>query len=137
MAEDRWYEQIESQIYTLVSHRIRNALYGKTSKTIKFTSVGENEGLPYFPTCYLHELEPGEFGGDLHGTSINAVLETFECVVFSRDKKETSLILNECVHQMKRLGFTVTAMPIISTDDNVHNGVARFRRVIGADDVFT
>ena len=134
MADDRWYEQIESQIYTVVSHRMKNALYGKTSKTIKFTSVGENEGTPYFPTCYIHELEPAEFGGDLHGHSINAVLETMECIVYSRDKNETKLILNECVFQMKRLGFNVTAMPIISTDDNIHNGVARFRRVIGSDD---
>lgn len=134
MADDRWYEQLESKIYTVVSYRMKKALEGKTSKTIKFTSVGESDGEPYFPTCYIHELEPAELGNDLHGISINAVLETMECVVYSRDKKETKLILQECTYQMKQLGFTVTAMPIISTSDNVHNGVARFRRVVGSDD---
>ena len=136
MADDRWYEQIESTVYTVISNRVKNALYGKTSKTIKFTSVGENDGTPYFPTCYLHELEPAEFGNDLTNKSINAVLSTMECIVYSKDKSESKLILNECVFQMKRLGFSVTAMPIISTKDNVHNGVARFRRMIGANDVF-
>ena len=136
MADDRWYEQLESKIYTVVSYRMKKALDGKTSKAIKFTSVGESDGVPYFPTCYIHELEPAEQGNDLFGKSINAVLETMECIVYTRDKKECKAILQECVFQMKQLGFSVTAMPIISTKDNVHNGVSRFRRIIGADDNF-
>lgn len=136
MADDRWYEQLESKIYTVVSYRMKKALDGKTSKAIKFTSVGESDGVPYFPTCYIHELEPAEQGNDLFGKSINAVLETMECIVYTRDKKECKEILQECVFQMKQLGFSVTAMPIISTKDNVHNGVSRFRRIIGADDNF-
>lgn len=136
MADDRWYEQLESKIYTVVSYRMKQALNGKVSKAIKFTSVDENDSTPYFPTCYLHELEPMEQGNDLLGTSVNAVMETMECIAYSRDKKECKMILQECVYQMKQLGFSVTSMPIISTRDNVHNGVSRFRRIIGADDTF-
>ena len=134
MADERWYEQLESTIYTLVSYRMKQALNGKTSKAIKFTSVGENDGQPYFPTCYIHELQPMETGNDVTGTSINAIVETMECIVYSRNKEECRLILNEAVYQFKEIGFSVTAMPIISTSDNVNNGVSRFRRVIGGGD---
>lgn len=134
MVDERWYESLESTIYTLVSYRTKKALEGKTSKAIKFTSVGENDASPYFPTCYIHELQPAEFGQDIEGRSINAVIETMECIVYSRDKTECKTILNECVFQMKQLKFNVTAMPIISTRDNVHNGVTRFRRLVGAND---
>ena len=135
MVDERWYESLESTIYTLVSYRMKKALTGKTSKAIKFTSIGESDATPYFPTCYIHELQPAEFGQDVEGRSINAVIETMECIVYSRDKSECKLILNECVYQMKQLMFIVTAMPIISTSDGVHNGVARFRRLVGANDV--
>ncbi len=134
MVDERWYEKIESSVYTLVSFRVKRELEGKTSKPIKFTSVGESEASPYFPTAYLHELQPAEFGNDIEGRTINAVLETMECIVYSKDKTECKRILNECVFQMKQLHFNTTAMPIISTSGGVHNGVARFRRLIGADD---
>lgn len=134
MASDRWYEKLESNIYTLVSYRTKRELDGKTSKAIKFTNVGSSEANPYFPTCYMHELQPIESGQDVTGDSINAVVETMECVVYARDKAECRLILNEVVHQMKQLRFAVNAMPIISTDSNIHSGVARFRRLIGASD---
>ena len=134
MASDRWYEKLESAIYTKVTYRTKKALEGKTSKAIKFTSVGESEANPYFPTCYLHELQPAEFGQDLKGTDINAVVETMECIVYTKDKAECKLIMNEVMHQMKALRFYITAMPITSASEGVHNGVARFRRIIGASD---
>lgn len=134
MANDRWYEKLESSIYTLVSYRTKRELTGQTSKTIKFTSSGQSEANPYFPVCYLHELQPVEMGQDLHGTSVNAVIETMECIVYARDKAECKLILNEVTHQMKQLLFFVTAMPLYTTSDNIYTGIARFRRLVGASD---
>ena len=134
MANDRWYESLESTIYTLVNFRTKRDLEGKTSKPIKFTTIGENNASPYFPTVYLHELQPAEYGEDLEGSSVNALMVTMECIVYSRDKQECKLIVNEVVHQMKRLHFSVTAMPIMSTADNIHSGIARFRRIVGSSD---
>lgn len=135
MVDERWYESLESTIYTLVSYRMKKALEDKTSKAIKFTSVGENDSTPYFPTCYIHELQSVEYGQDLEGSSVNAVNERMGCIVYSRDKTECKTILNECVYQMKRLGFKVMKMPTVSTRDNIHNGDAEFQRLVGANDV--
>lgn len=134
MDNERWYEELESNIFTLVSHRIRKALKDKVSKTIKFTTEAQSDSTPYFPTCYIHSLTPAETGNDLVGQTINAIISTMEVIVYSNDKGECTTIVNEAVFQMKRLGFSVTAMPILTEDGRVSNGVCRFRRVIGADD---
>ena len=132
---ERWYEQVESRVLTLVRYRMQRALQGKTSKTIKFTSDGESDAAPYFPTCYIHALQAMETGGDLEGRTINGMVFTIEVQTYCRDRQECIMIMNEAVYQMKQLAFEATAMPIVSTTNNVANGVARFRRTIGAGDV--
>lgn len=132
---ERWYEQVESRVLTLVRYRMQRALQGKTSKNIKFTSDGESDAAPYFPTCYIHALQAMETGGDLEGRTINGMVFTIEVQTYCRDRQECIMIMNEAVYQMKQLAFEATAMPIVSTTNNVANGVARFRRTIGAGDV--
>lgn len=134
MDNERWYEDVESKIFTVVSYRIKKALAENISKTIKFTSEGQSDAQPYFPTVYIHALSPLETGNDLEGKSLNAVVSTFEVIAYTDNKKQCSYIVNEAVYQMKQLGFSVTAMPIITEDGKVSNGACRFRRVIGADD---
>jgi len=134
MDNDRWYESVESDVFTVVTHRMKKALDGKTKKAIKFTTEGQSDAQPYFPTCYIHSLSPLETGGDLYGRSINAIISTMEVIVYSDNKKECNTIVNEAVYQMKQIGFSVTSMPILTEDGKVSNGVCRFRRVIGADD---
>ena len=132
---ERWYEQVESRVLTLVRYRMQRALQSKTSKTIKFTSDGESDAAPYFPTCYIHALQAMETGGDLEGRTINGMVFTIEVQTYCRDRQECIMIMNEAVYQMKQLAFEATAMPIVATTNNVANGVARFRRTIGAGDV--
>lgn len=132
---ERWYEQVESRVLTLVRYRMQRALQGKTSKTIKFTSDGESDAAPYFPTCYIHALQAMETGGDLEGRTINGMVFTIEVQTYCRDRQECIMIMNEAVYQMKQLAFEATAMPIVATANNVANGVSRFRRTIGAGDV--
>ena len=135
MSDERWYEQIESRVLTLVRYRMQRALNGKVSKTIKFTTDGESDAKPYFPTCYMHALQSLETGGDLEGKTVNAVIATFEVQTYCRDRQECILIMNEAAYQMKQLAFEATAMPIVSTTSGVATGVARFRRTIGGGDI--
>ncbi len=134
MVDERWYEKLESSIFTVINYRVKTALTGKVSKPIRFTTTGESDSVPYFPTCYIHELTPIEAGHTLDGSTINAVTETMEIIVYTRTRDECKLIMNEAVHQMKRLRFSITAMPIHTEDGKVFSGVCRFRRLIGADD---
>lgn len=134
MADDRWYEILESSIFTLVTHRANKALADKIQKTIKFTTEAQSDSSPYFPTCLIHELSQAESGKTLDGKSINAILETIEVIVYTNSKEECKLITNEITYQLKRLAFDAISMPIITKDASVCSGVCRFRRVVGADD---
>lgn len=134
MVDDRWFSQIESRIFTLVSYRVRKALEDDFP-SIKCTTEGQSTSKPYFPTWYLHELQPLEVGQDLENTTVNAVMETIEIVVYAKTKSDASKIMTETIIQMKALAFIITMMPITSSDGNVYSSVARFRRLIGSGDV--
>jgi hypothetical protein len=60
--------------------------------------------------------------------------ETIEVIVYTKNRQQCKTIINEAVVQMKAISFDVTMMPIITTDDNVYSGVARFRRIVGSGD---
>ena len=129
MAE--WYSDIEDKIYTIVRTRMQKTLAGYN---IHYTSTNENTGPSVFPTFYLHELTPMETGNDLENITVNAVMDTVEIVVYDTNRSRCKTIMNEAVKQMKALAYNSTAMPIPLRSDNVYTSVARFRRVIGADD---
>lgn len=135
MANDRWYEQLESKIFTLVSHRVKKALKEQIKETIKCTSDAQGDSSPYFPTWYMHELSPVETGADLTGNHINAVIETVEVIVYTKDKPQCKMIMAETVHQMKQLSFSITALPVETRlDGGVYQRIARFRRLVGSGD---
>lgn len=133
MADDKWFSQLESRIFTLVSYRVKKALSTKYPK-IKYTAEGQSDSSPHFPTWYMHEIQNVETGQDLENSEINAVMQSIEIIVYAKDKKEAKEIMTESVVQMKALRYNVVAMPIITTDGNVYSNIARFRRIIGAGD---
>ena len=134
MASNAWFASIEARVFNTVSHRLKKAL-NMSDKDIKCTTDGQSNATAVFPTFYLHELSPIETGQDLENKTINAVTETIETIVYTKNRQQCKKIINEVVVQMKALGFDVTMMPIITTDDNVYDGVARFRRIVGSGDV--
>lgn len=133
MADERWFTQLESRLFTLVSYRVKKALADKYTK-IKFTTDDQSNGTPIFPTWYFHELQPVETGQGLENSTINAVIETIEVIVHAKSKDSAKEIMAETVYQMKQLRFNVTMMPIVTSDSNIYSSVARFRRLIGAGD---
>ena len=48
---------------------------------------------------------------------------------------EAKEVMDEVVRIMKTMRFQVTSMPEFQNTDSVYRRVARFRRIIGADDV--
>lgn len=134
MASNDWFASIEARVFNTVSYRLKRAL-NLSDKDIKCTTNGQSNSTAVFPTFYLHELSPIETGQDLENKTINAVTETIETIVYTKNRQQCKKIINEVVVQMKALGFDVTMMPIITTDDNVYDGVARFRRIVGSGDV--
>lgn len=131
--DNAWFASVEAKIFNIVSYRLKRAL-NMSDRDIKCTTDGQSNSTAVFPTFYLHELSPVEFGQDITNKTINAITETIEIIVYTKNRQQCKKIINEAVVQMKALGFDITMMPIITTDDNVYSGVARFRRIIGSGD---
>ena len=131
-----WFSQIESKVFTQISYMLSERSDAPFPK-LKCTSVSQNE-ITYFPTLYLHELQPVEAGMDLTNESVNAVLSTIEIQVWTNTKElDCRNILSAAILEMKQMGFNVTMFPSITTDSKIRWGVARFRRMIGAGDGIT
>ncbi len=128
-----WFASLEAKIFNIVSYRLKRSL-GMSDSDIKCTTDGQSSATAVFPTFYLHELSPVETGNDIENKTINALTETIEIIVYTKNRQQCKKIINEAVLQMKAISFDVTMMPIITTDDNVYSGVARFRRIVGSGD---
>lgn len=133
MANDNWFSEIESKVFTQLEYMLASRKDAPFPK-LKCTTVSQNE-ITYFPTLYLHELQPIEEGMDLTNKTVNAVLSTIEIQVWTNTNElDCKNILTAAILEMKRLGFNVTMFPSITTDSKIRWGVARFRRMIGSCD---
>ena len=133
MVNDNWFAEIESKVFTTISYMLSERKDAPFPK-LKCTTVSQNE-ITYFPTLYLHELQPVEAGMDLTNKTVNAVLSTIEIQVWTNTKElDCKNILTAAILEMKKMGFNVTMFPSITTDSKIRWGVARFRRMIGSCD---
>ena len=124
------YTEILDRVFTQVSYMLK-----KKYPKLNCTTKGENIGDSQFPTLYMRELQPLEVGNDLENTTINAVQCTIEIQAYVKNNETLcKQIMSEAVSEMKRFRFSVVAMPLVDTDGDVSNGVARFRRIVGSGD---
>ena len=80
---------------------------------------------------------PGlERGADLEVTSVNAVQETIQVDVITNTKQSDAKgIMAILADAFKQMRFQITAMPEFKNDsEKKFRSVARFRRIIGAND---
>lgn len=128
-----WFADLETKILTIIKARMhRKSEYANVDITTEVGAVPTK-----FPTVALEELQPIEAGQDLTNTTVNAVTETIQVIVYvETTKAECKKLMSEVVMQFKRLGFNASMMPVYQTSRNgsVHQSIARFRRVIGAAD---
>ena len=140
MAENQWVFDLETNIFsnvvTIAKPKLKKK-YKSMNFDTAFTTVEKNlDKAPVFPTIYIHEMPGLERGADLEGTSVNAVQETIQVDVITNttqsDAKGIMAILADAFKQMR---FQITAMPEFKNDSEKNfRSVARFRRIIGAND---
>ncbi len=124
---DEWYSYLESRVLSKVK---KNISYECTFTTEQMSVTNTS-----FPCVYLHELENPELGSTIDGQSVNGVLCSIQVDVFATTKSEAKQISRLVTEQMKAMRFRAVGLPYYAMDDtDVHHGVMRYRRVIGADD---
>lgn len=140
MADNQWVYDLETNIFSNVATIAKPKLkkkYKSMNFDTAFTTVEKNlDKYPVFPTIYIHEMPGLERGADLEGTSVNAVQETIQVDVITNTKQSDAKgIMAILADAFKQMRFQITAMPEFKNDsEKKFRSVARFRRIIGAND---
>lgn len=129
-----WATDLESTVVALVKAKSLPQLQKKYSK-IRITDEGENSGSAVFPTVYIHLLSPTEQGQTLDGQTINALLATFQVdVTTNTSKSDCRKVMATVMNVFKEMRFQGKSLPETSINNKIYHSVARFSRVIGAND---
>lgn len=129
-----WATDLESTVTALVKAKSLPQLQKKYSK-IRITDEGENSGSAVFPTVYIHLLSPTEQGQTLDGQTINALLATFQVdVTTNTSKSDCRKVMATVMNVFKEMRFQGKSLPETSINNKIYHSVARFSRVIGAND---
>lgn len=129
-----WATDLESTVTALVKAKSLPQLQKKYSK-IRITDEGENSGSAVFPTVYIHLLSPTEQGQTLDGQTINALLATFQVdVTTNTSKSDCRKVMATVMNVFKKMRFQGKSLPETSINNKIYHSVARFSRVIGAND---
>ena len=133
-----WVMLIPLKVFTKIKTDFSETIKETYSMTDKnFSTVGSSDTPAVFPFVYVQGLPASEQGQDLCGTSINGGLFTFQIDVYSnKTQTEARKVMSEIIRIMKNIGFEIIAMPSFEgTQDNTHRMTARFRRLIGANEI--
>ena len=129
-----WATDLENTVTALVRSKTLTQLK-KTYPKIVITNEGENSGQAVFPTVYIHLLPAVEQGQTLDGQTINALLATFQVdVTTNTSKSDCCKVMATVMNVFKEMRFQGKALPETSINNKIHHSVARFSRVIGAND---
>ena len=135
-----------TEIDTTVLSRLRSRGYADLRKNypnINFTDDDRAPIDPKFPTVFYINISSAERGKTLDGKSMNALLHSVQIEVSDNgtpvankpQNYATKEVMSKICDYMKDMGYEIVNMPFFQNTDTVFRMVARFRRVIGANDV--
>lgn len=127
--DNSWVTQIEQNVVTYIDSELA------TSMDVLVTSDEYTGETANFPAVYVHELSQTERGNDLEGTSINAVLSTFQIEVYDNTLAECKALSTQVMLLLKELRFEVIASPLHTKENGYYRSVSRYRRVVGGEDI--
>lgn len=131
-----WTMDLENIIFSLIKKKCYEDLK-VNYPDISFTTVNRVSANPKFPNCYIHLLPMVEYGNDLEGTTVNAVMATVQVDVTTNTSfEDAKTVIYTILSALKEMRFDITTMPTIVKEDNdIYRATMRGRRMIGSGDV--
>ena len=131
-----WTSDIASKVVTVIKAKATRKLKTKYPD-IKFTTSSKASTNPKFPTVYVKKLQGAERGQDLEGTSVNAILSSFQIEVTSNisdtDAQEVADVVADI---MKSMRYQMMGEPFADNSSvDTHRNVARYQRIVGYNDI--
>lgn len=129
-----WAIDLEGTVVALVKAKTLKTLQ-KTYPKVRITDEGVSDSTAVFPTVYIHLLPAVEQGQTLDGQTINALFATFQVdVTTNTSKSDCRKVMATVMNVFKKMRFQGKSLPETSINNKIYHSVARFSRVIGAND---
>lgn len=129
-----WFSRITTTVFT----RIKNSVSKKLKSTypdLNFTTSDKSSTEPKFPTVYIKRMPGMEKGQDLDGSTVNAMLVTFQLEVTDNISDTRALeVADECCAVMKSMRFQLVGEPVPDNSNGKFRNIARYQRIVGYND---
>lgn len=130
-----WTSDIQSSVFTRIKAEGNKRLKSKYPN-IYFTTSSKALSGPKFPAVYVKRMQGAERGQDLDGTSVNAVLSTFQIeVTTNTNDTEAQEVADVILEVMKSMRYQVLGEPFPDNDNDTYRNVARYQRIVGYNDI--
>lgn len=131
MVDNSFVLSLETKVYDRLKKETETILKTKYPK-IFFTTVGNNKGVPTYPTVYIYQLPGAQIGNDLDGTTVPMVYENLQIdVITDTSKKDANEILTVIAQSMTGMRFRYMQTPTFDYSGNIYRETAVFRRAFG------
>ena len=130
-----WFSDITSVVFTRVKAIVNKKLKTKYPD-INFTTSSVASTDPKFPTVYVKRMQGAERGQDLEGSTVNAMLVTFQVEVTDNVSDTRAQEVADSVCEVfKSMRFQILGEPFPdNTQRGVFRNVARYQRLVGYGD---
>ena len=131
-----WTSDIPSIVFTRIKTNATERL--KTKYPDLFFSTAQSLSKdPQFPTVLVKRMQGREEGKTLEGTEVNAILSTFQIEVFDNvSERHAQEVADVVCEIMKSMRYEMIGEPFPdNSDDEVFRNIARYRRIVGGNDV--
>lgn len=130
-----WTSEIPSIVFTRIKTEGLKKLKSKYPN-IQFTTSSKKATDSKFPTVYVKRMQGSERGQTLDGTSVNAILSTLQIEVTDDVSDVRAQEVADVVYGiMKSMRYEAIGEPFPDNDDSTYRNVARYRRIIGYNDI--
>lgn len=127
-----WWSNDIAKSFTIVQARVKTNL---PQYEIIFTTENQTYAQAQFPCVFMRPIEGLEMGIEMSSDNVSAFMAGLQIEVYSESTIQTQNIMDECVKQCKRLGYSLNAMPVTTMyETNIIRSIARFRRCFASDD---
>lgn len=129
-----WFSRITTTVFTRIKSIVNKKLKS-TYPDINFTTSDKSSTDPKFPTVYVKRMPGMEKGQDLDGSTVNAMLVTFQLEVTDNISDTRALeVADECCAVMKSMRFQLVGEPVPDNSNGKFRNIARYQRIVGYND---
>lgn len=135
-----WNNDIPSIVFTKMKILTKDKLevrYPNKYTNTNFTKQTASQTTAKLPTVSFQKLQGSETGSDLEGETINAIISNFQIdVITNTSQTDADNIADVVMESMKSMRYQVVGDLISDNSDrNTYRVVARYRRIIGYNDI--